>query len=119
VFDPVKAYNSETNVYRIELISKRARLAQVIAHSEAMKRLDDAPESRETKGVCDGDSHPRSLEDLQPTRRALHHPRSQSTSPLPTAGLTWTEARSRSWSTKRLILNVKSDMDDELHITLG
>jgi hypothetical protein len=70
-------------------------------------------------GVCDGDSHPRSLDDLQPTRRALHHPGSQSTSPLATAGLTWTEARSRSWSTKRLILNVKSDMDDELHITLG
>jgi hypothetical protein len=52
VFDPLKAYNSETNVYRIELISKRARLAQVIAHSEAMKRLDDAPESRETEGCA-------------------------------------------------------------------
>jgi len=25
----------------------------------------------------------------------------------------------RSWSTKGLILNVKSDIDDELHITLG
>jgi hypothetical protein len=31
VFDPpLKAYNSETDVYRIELISKRARLAEVI-----------------------------------------------------------------------------------------
>ena len=30
MFDPLKAYNSETDVYRIELISKRARLVQVI-----------------------------------------------------------------------------------------
>jgi hypothetical protein len=83
-----------------------------------MKRLDEAPESRETEGCA--------MEQPPPiTGGSAANPACATPSTLTIditicrRRATWTEARSRSWSTKRLILNVKSDMDDELHITLG